>query len=1135
MDNLIKEDNLKFSHKIVEYLKTRYHTEAPHISLLSPEYLVLPKIFKKRGTILELSDEEDIDDELIETLDPTKIRGHSTFGVKATFKNYTRNSSARFETHFYIRSAPGANFKRVQLTALISGEDKLKVELNVFTEYGSSPIYSSPPIEVDLRNTPSVIIGFGTEGGNKGKRGLISTATEFIKRALYGKNSSLFVVSGKDIEDALGTEMNKERAFWFAPGVRRGNKILYCSSNKYIAVQNFLLEVSKQKIKGNVRLSFVLRYIGPALLNGETRKLMRLDSEYKIPLYVYYPDNSGGRLDRWAIYHLFEVEGELNYSNVEKAWGWIKETEDSRKFAGLYNLEPIGSLAIDSEKESKVILRDWNIETEEVYPVEPVSHDLKSSFTQVFKMVVSEIQEKTEGYVDSESLREAFNIIEDILPKIGVTSLRKFQEESLYEGLKNLLTENERAIVLEARTAGGKTLSFLLPILVYSLYKKLKGEDDGTKAILIYPTTALQNDQATTLFNLLWHINIELKQRYNTKYAPLSLGLLYGPTPTRTYIRKTVSELRLPCPLCNGRLQLEFKIMKTETGRQIGLERIVCSEKNCPLNQPDSEEYQLLQHMIRATREAIYSSPPDFIIANPDILNARLTLASKEDPASLSILGKEVQICANCGTVHDHKGAIRKCRVCGAKKLEKRKFGYPKIIVIDEAHLFRGAFGAQVSHLLTRLEQAIRTINDLPETWRPMYFISSATLNNPLDRATELVSFPKNKIVQISAKLDKNSVPTKRVHVFIMPKRYSPEATVSRVLEAIYRDVSAIHPSVKAAYNQELEDLRRKLFSSKPTGKPTTLVFVNRISEANDLLNYARLYLGDTGVRMDGHTTDFKPDRIKVEDEFSKGNLDLVIATSGLEVGVDFDLVDIGVLYGMPFYIADYTQRIGRIGRKRHSIVFNIFLPDKPVDYFYHKNWKLMSNGYLRDIHIMNETYVINRENIYAIKKAGKAAVLDMISTHKGAETELDKAISGKEWDIQVNLLNNSLMREASWYVPRALRINGNPDLANIAITAAKDLINALIVSLPTTSKLREAIKKNRRNLDFIRNLRDVEEQTEYNFNFPSRFKEVGTRPRSTSYSFRHCVPGQIISYRGFYFVISAVDSRIIDIKPEEK
>ncbi|RLF01541.1 MAG: hypothetical protein DRJ59_05815, partial [Thermoprotei archaeon] len=49
---------------IIEYLRTRFHTEAPHISVLSPEYALIRciKPFARRTSIL--SEEEEGGEEL---------------------------------------------------------------------------------------------------------------------------------------------------------------------------------------------------------------------------------------------------------------------------------------------------------------------------------------------------------------------------------------------------------------------------------------------------------------------------------------------------------------------------------------------------------------------------------------------------------------------------------------------------------------------------------------------------------------------------------------------------------------------------------------------------------------------------------------------------------------------------------------------------------------------------------------------------------------------------------------------------------------------------------------------------------------------------------------------------------------
>ncbi|WP_456393955.1 hypothetical protein, partial [Thermococcus sp.] len=401
MQSVLKEDYLNFSYKLVEYLKTRHHTEAPHISLLSPEYSVLPRLFGKHGTLLEFLDEEDIDDELIEILDPTRIRGHSTFGIKATFKNYHKDSSVEFRAQFYMRTAPGSHFKKVKLAARVLGEDKLKVTLDVLSEDGSSLLYSLPPIEVDIHDSQSVVIGFGTDN-------IIRKAAELIQRALYRGDGHIHVFSNREVEDALSTEISAEKKFEFLPCNRKKNRRACYSSKKYLAVQNFLLEFSKQEVGENIRLSFVLRYIGPALLEKDKRALIKLDGKYGIPTYVYYPGSERGRLDRWAISHLFEVDGELSWENTKKAWAWIKTSRDGRKFAGLYNLEPIGGLAVEPGEGNRILLRDWHVDIEEVYPVESADNSLEQSFNETKARIAEELS----GNVDIDALSRALEIVQ---------------------------------------------------------------------------------------------------------------------------------------------------------------------------------------------------------------------------------------------------------------------------------------------------------------------------------------------------------------------------------------------------------------------------------------------------------------------------------------------------------------------------------------------------------------------------------------------------------------------------------------------------------------------------------------------------------------------------------------------------
>lgn len=1131
---------LKLARCIVEYLKSRYHTEAPHISVLSPEYPVIAKIapFKMKQNISqeEEGDEEELTPEaLAELQDPLKTRGHATHGIDFTLKKFDNSSSVSMETKFYIRKAPPAEFKLVDIKAEIDAE-KLRVKIAVRDDDGRT-LYDSQWKQVSFKQEQlQVIFAFGWPD-------VVREAARYVKETLY-PNSEIVEISDKEFIEVISTAdrtKNGEK-FYFAPDIKNGkNSIKKPDSESYFAVQNFIYEVEASKKSSSIHATLILRYIAPVMISRQTLKLCRLGSDLGFPTYIYISDNR----DRWSVSHLMEVESRLRWKgSAQPEWSWLQE-EKSRKFAGLQGLMPIGAIAVEDDecKQSNncIIIRDWHIETEKIPPVKKSPHSIEESFRRVEQRLTEEL--KSSGLrVDEKALEESFDIVLKALKSspYNPNRLYEFQEKALFEGLKSLMSDRHKAIVLQARTAGGKTLAFLLPIVIYTVYSKLaetsreKAGGKGVKAIFFYPTIALQNDQASNIFKLLWNVNKELKQRTNDYSRVVSLGFLHGFVSKRSG-GGYEQELRLTCPLCGSRLQLNWKEIPDSKNKKIFREVIKCSKTSCVINDEKSADQQLLSLMLRASREAIYSDPPDLLITNPDIINARLTLMGEEDPDSLTILGKPAFICHTCGAVYDRDTRPKKCEVCGSTSISQDKvtFSYPKIIVVDEAHLLRGAFGAQVSHLLTRLEQVIRKLNGLQSSWRPIYFVSSATLNNPEARVKELIAGDQRSIVVISAEPDEHEDEheddntNKRIHVFIMPKLYSPDATLSRIVEAIYSDeISALAVEKKKDLNEQLGLIRRGLFRKRSEGKPSMLVFVNKISEANELLNYIRHIAPK--VNSNGHTTDYDKDRARVEDDFSRGNLDVIVATRGLEVGVDFDRVDIGVIYGMPFYISDYTQRIGRIGRRQHSIIFNLFMPDKPVDHFYYRNWKLLSDGFLRDEHMRSEAYKISRENPEAVRRSAKRSVLDMISTKANSGFLIKQSINAEGGKYRQEIMNLISIPDSDLedFLKNSLKLENIPEEA---FSAAKNFLDDMGKKIKDYTSIRKLLKDDdalKIQYGQLESLRTIEPETKYKY----RIIEKEERERNLFYSFRHCLPGQIISYRGIFYVIDTFKGNPLNI-----
>ncbi|MBC7076933.1 MAG: hypothetical protein H5T92_01265, partial [Synergistales bacterium] len=491
----------------------------------------------------------------------------------------------------------------------------------------------------------------------------------------------------------------------------------------------------------------------------------------------------------------------------------------------------------------------------------------------------------------------------------------------------------------------------------------------------------------------------------------------------------------------------------------------------------------------RFSREAIYSSRPDIVITTPDYINHRLTLSGPEDPNSLLLLGKPGYYCKDCGKTYTE--VVRSCRDgCGGTPIQTQSGKPPIAIVIDEAHLFRGEFGAQVAHLFLRLEHAIRRLYGL-KGWRPLYILSSATLSSPTDRASELTTCDRKNIEVIEPQYHEEET-TYRNHIVILPKTYTALASVERALEVPYGMTCALR-SVSGG----LED-------------PRTLVFVNSISNANDLINTLQRMLSRGGVRVGGHTTDYHDERAAVEDAFLRGELDILVATRGLEVGVDFDRVNIGVIFGMPFYLSEYVQRIGRIGRKGDSIIINVLTPDRNINYYYYMNCHLLTDSSFREQHMRQEASVIKVDNPVALKRFAQRAIFDWFSV----EYPFNRAA------LDVTAKDRIIEYILACIAP--LRLSHEEE-ERVRDEAQQYIERNLGHLFSWETKAETIIKELRRHthgggrLGYLHNLRTFDRQVEI---------RPDLRTRNLSIMFRRSMRGMIYSFRGRYYVIDTVEHR---------
>jgi DEAD/DEAH box helicase domain-containing protein len=228
-----------------------------------------------------------------------------------------------------------------------------------------------------------------------------------------------------------------------------------------------------------------------------------------------------------------------------------------------------------------------------------------------------------------------------------------------------------------------------------------------------------------------------------------------------------------------------------------------------------------------------------------------------------------------------------------------------RYVVIDEMHTYRGVFGSHVANLFRRLRRVLAFYGA-----RPQFVFCSATIANPRELAAALLGEDVTVI-------DRNGAPSgeKRLLLWNPPVinpdlgiRASARSQSTRIARlAIRLGLKSIVFARSRLMVEVLTKYLKDVFDRDPRRPPRVFA-------------YRGGYL--------------PTQRRDAERRLRAGQVDCVITTSALELGVDIGSLDVCVLNGYPGTVASTWQRLGRAGRRHRASLGILVAGSEPLDQY---------------------------------------------------------------------------------------------------------------------------------------------------------------------------------------------------------
>jgi DEAD/DEAH box helicase domain-containing protein len=230
------------------------------------------------------------------------------------------------------------------------------------------------------------------------------------------------------------------------------------------------------------------------------------------------------------------------------------------------------------------------------------------------------------------------------------------------------------------------------------------------------------------------------------------------------------------------------------------------------------------------------------------------------------------------------------------------------VVVVDEAHVYRGVFGSHVGNVLRRLRRIAAAYGT-----EPRFLLASATVANPLELAERLTGLEGIRLI------DSDGAPAAERRIAMWNPPLLDEAL-----------------GVRASALSEAAEL----FADLVLAGARTICFIKSRKAVEVILRTAsaRLRGGerpDLADRIAPYRAGYTPQQQReLEERLTRGELLGVVATDALELGIDIGELDAAICVTFPGTVASLRQMWGRAGRRSDGLAVYVAGEDALDQFF---------------------------------------------------------------------------------------------------------------------------------------------------------------------------------------------------------